>query len=542
MAEPTLNTRHVQLGDSAHSAFQRGIAQIVNAVRPTLGPLPRVVAIDRPAPGLTPELLDSGAVIARRITEIADRRADPGAMYLRGLLWRIHEEVGDGAATAAVVFDTVYREGRRAIAAGIAPQRLRTQLEQGADVIAATLGQFACPITDDAIVAQLSRSVTHDTELADLIADAIEIAGAYGPIDIRDAHGMASRYELVEGAYWESGLLSDALLDGHPAQRLELTDTVVLLTDLDLAEPASLIPVLEYASQTNSGGVLVTGRSLSPGVVALLVANSRRLGLPIAVVNVPGLGGADRHAALDDLEIITGGRALRVASGDRLDRLKTKHVGRIRRGWATRTQFGIAGGCGESKALRRHLAALTSQLDRTSNPDNRVSILNRLGKFHRGSVTLYVGAATEAEQKLKRSIAERAINVLRRSLSSGVVPGGGASLIHCRSTVDRHFAGDGPEARWARRILLAALETPAGTIAKNAGYEPSPIVARLCANPHLVFNAVSGAMESRFSSDITDPVFVVCESATRAIRSAALALTIDAIVHTGRSEISVEPG
>ena len=515
--------------------------QIVNAVRPTLGPLPRTVAIDRPTKGLSPEVLDSGATIARRITEIADRHADPGAMYLRGLLWRIHEEVGDGTATAAVIFDAIYREGLRALAAGVPAQRLRAHLERGANTIAAEIERQAAPVADSDTLAALARSMMHDAELAGLVAEAVDIAGAYGQIDLRDAHGTASRYELVEGSFWESGLLSDALLDQAPNRRLDLTEAIVLLTDLDLTDPAALVPVIEHAAGNETGGVLIVARSLSPAVTALLSVNSRALQLTIAVVKVPGLSGADQQVALDDLEIMTGARALRAASGDRIEAFGPDVLGRIRRGWATRTQFGIIGGYGEAKALRRHVAGLISRLDRATETEARAAILARLGKFQRGSVTLYIGAGTEAAQKLKRRAAERGINVLRRSLGAGVVPGGGAGLLHCRHALDRELGGDCLEMQWTRRILSRALETPTRVIVENAGYESPRIVNQVCSHHRFVFDASTGLVVDRSLSKVLDPVFVVRETATRAIRAAGLALTIDAIVHTNRSDISVDP-
>lgn len=541
MVEPSLHTRRIQLGDPAHASFQRGISQIVDAIRPTLGPLPRVVAIDRPAKGMTPELLDSGAVIARRITEIADRHADPGAMYLRGLLWRIHEEVGDGAATAAVVFDAVYREGRRAIAAGVPAQRLRSHLERGAELIAVELDRQAGPIGDSRVISRLAHSVAHNAGLATLIAEVIDITGAYGQIDVRDAHGGPSRYELVEGAYWETGLLSDTLIDNTSNQRLNLIDALVLLTDLDLTEPAPLVSTLEHVIETGAQGVLLTARSLSPAVIGFLTANSRAVGMPIVAVKLPGLSAADQHATLDDLEIITGARALRAASGDRIERLDPRALGRIRRGWATRKQFGITGGRGDAKRLRKHVDTLISQLKHATAAEDRAAILARLGKFHRGSATLYIGGSTGTEQTLARKTAERAIDVLRRSLSSGAVPGGGASLLSCQPVIERDFDDDCFEARWTKRVLSEALAAPTRAIAKNSGHEPARVIHRLRSDHNLIFDARSGEFENRSSSGIVDPVFVVRESVLRAVRGAALALTIDGIVHTNRSEISVNP-
>jgi chaperonin GroEL len=542
LSELSQRTRRIQVGDPAHSAFQRGVTQIVEAVRPTLGPLPRTVAIDRPAKGMTPELLDSGAAIARRITQIANPHDDPGAMYLRGLLWRIHEEVGDGTTTAAVIFDAVYRKGRRAIASGVSAQRLRIHLDRAADVLAAAIDAQARPIRDSKTIEGLSRSATHDRELADLVSEVVDITGAHGQVDLRDAHGAASRYELVEGTFWESGVLSDAFIDVTPRQRIGLIDAPVLLTDLDLNDPTPLIPVLEHAIATEARGLLIIARSITPPVTAFLLANGRANNLPVAVVKTPGLGTAEQQSIVDDLAVITGAQPLRSATGDQLRSLTGDHLGRIRRGWANKRQFGIVGGNGDAIVLRHHVRALINQLDNTPKRADRTPILARLGKFQRGSATIYIGGATESEQKFNRKSAERTIEVLRRSLSSGTVSGGGASLLHCKSAIERHFSGECLEERWVRQIVGRALEAPTRTIAENSGFEASTIIARVqSGDTSLGFDVLTGLIFDMHNAGIVDPVFVVREAATRAIRSAALALTIDVIVHRHQTDISTSP-
>lgn len=542
MAESGLRNGRIQIGEPAHTAFQRGVAQIVAAVSPTLGPLPRTVAINRPAKGMTPELLDSGAAIARRITQVSNPHEDPGAMFLRGLLWKIHEEVGDGTTTAAVIFDAVYREGRRAIASGISAQRLRHHLDAAAEAVADAINRQAKPVSDSKTIAGLARSVTHDHELAGLLAEVIDITGAYGQIDLRDAHGTASRHELVEGAYWESGALADTFVDTTPRQRVALLSAPVLLTDLDLNEASLLIPVLEHALATGASGLLIIARSIAPPVTAFLLENGRASDLQIAVVKTPGLGGADQHSVLNDLAVITGASPFRAASGDQLRSLKQEDLGLIRRGWATKRQFGVVGGGGDAITLRRHVRSLEKQLDLVKTPAERGEIINRLGRFHRGSATLYIGGATETEQKFKRKSAERTIEVLRRTLSSGTVPGGGAALIHCQAAIERKLSPDCLEERWARQILLGALEAPMRTIAANSGFEQSLSVERVRnGEDGLGLDALSGNIVDMRAAGIVDPVFVVREAATRAIRSAALALTIDVIVHRHQTEISTSP-
>jgi chaperonin GroEL len=530
--------RRIQLGDPAHASFQRGVAAIVEAVRPTLGPLPRTVAVDRPANGMTPELLDSGAVIARRITQLADASADPGAMYLRGLLWRIHEEVGDGTATAAVIFDAAFREGRRAIASGISAQRLRQHLECAANVLSAALGAQAHPVADRAKLLALACSVTHDDALAGILAEIIDLTGPYGRIDLRDSQSLTHRYELVEGAYWERGALSDVFLAG--GTRIDLVDSAVLLSDADISEPEPLLPALEQMLDADARGLLIVAKSISAPVTGWLHTNARAIGRPIVAVNVPGLSASEQCDHLDDLAIMSGARVIQTAAGDRIDALPRDALGRIRRGWATRTQFGLIGGSGDPAALRQHVDVLESRLEAASG-DERAALLARRGAFHRGSVTLYIGGG-DVEQKVARRSAERAIAVLRRARGAGVVPGGGAALLRCQGTINEAFLGDDLELRWTRRIVASALEAPLSAIAVNTGYEAPAIAARLReSEAGWTFDARLGAMVDAASAGILDPVDVVREVATRTIRAAGLALTIDGIVHTRATDITVEP-
>lgn len=523
----------LQFDETAHTAFQRGVTRIAEAVRPTLGPLPRAVAIDRPQRGMTPELLDCGAVIARRVTALADAAADPGAMYLRGLLWRIHQEVGDGTATAAAIFEAIYREGRRAIAAGVPAQRLRTHLDRVADLLGPAIEAQARPLRDRK---SLTHAIVPDAELAELIADAIDRSGPFGPIDLRDAHGAASRIELVEGAHWEAPQLSSAFLAASEATRIDAINPLILLSDLDISDPQPLIPLLVRAIEEHAGGVVIVAKSISTPAAAFLASNHRLDSFAIVAVRTPGLGEVEQRHALDDLAIITGGRPIFAGSGSAI---APDDLGRARRAWATRTHLGLHAGGGDVARLRDHHRRLVAAFDAAETPEDRGIVLKRLAPFHRGSVSLFIGGATAPEQKQRQETAERAISVLRRSLRSGVVPGGGASLIHALSALPNEAD---LESRWVQRVIRAGMEAPLRAIAANCGFEPSTIAAQAHGTPAgYGFDARIGQCVDCFASGLVDPVDIVREAAIRALRSAALALTIDVVVRTKRDGVSIDP-
>jgi chaperonin GroEL len=481
---------------------------------------------------MTPELLDCGAVIARRITALADASADPGAMYLRGLLWRIHQEVGDGTATAAAIFEAIYCEGRRAITAGVPAQRLRSRLDDAADRLGPAIDAQAQPLRDRKA---LTRAIVPDVELSELIADAIDRSGPFGPIDLRDAHGAKSRIELVEGAHWDAPQLSSAFLAASDATRIEAINPLILLSDLDIADPEPLIPILVRAIEERAGGVVIVAKSISTPAAAFLARNHRPDSFAIVAVRTPGVGEIEQRHALDDLAVITGARPLFASSGSTIS---PGDLGRTRRAWATKTHLGLHGGGGDAANLRDHHRKLVEALD-AAEPADCDAVLKRLAPFHRGSVSLFIGGATAPEQKQRQEAAERAISVLQRSLRSGVVPGGGAALIHALSAMPNETD---LESRWVQRIVRAGLEAPLRAIAANCGFEPSTVAARARESAFdRGFDARGGQFIDCFGSGLVDPVDVVRESAIRTLRAAALALTIDVIVHTRRDGVSIDP-
>ena len=258
-----------------YRGMQNGINQLVEAVRPTLGPLPGVVAIERVGRGKAPELLDSGGLIARRILQLPDRAADMGAMFLRHLLWQMHEEVGDGTATTAVLFQEIYNQGVRYIVSGGNAMLVRRYLEAGMFLILSQLSELAVPLEGQAKLAQMAELICYEPRLAEILGEIFDLIGEYGQLDLRSGRSQTLEREYIEGSYWDGGLLVREMINDQAKQRAELTQASILISDLDLEDPHALLPVLVMAKQAGVRNLLIVANKLADSVTALLRSASR---------------------------------------------------------------------------------------------------------------------------------------------------------------------------------------------------------------------------------------------------------------------------
>lgn len=512
-------------------SMQQGINQIAQAIRPTLGPLPRIVAIDRTGQEKRPELLDNGGLIARRIIQLQNRHADVGAMFIRDALWRLHDQVGDGTATAAVLFQKVFNEGVRYLAAGGNAARLQIHLEEGLQAIIAHLSDLSIHLSGQKKLAEVAESICYEPDLAGLMGEIFDIIGEYGRLEIRPGRGRADEREYVEGMYWERGVLSRQMLAGQ--SRLEFLEPAILISDLDIQQPEQLFPALELALRHNIGSLLIVAGKMSEAAIGFLLANKQPDRFQVAAVQVPGWGANQQAAALTDLAILTGGKPFIQAAGDTFHRIQPEDFGQARRVWADQRNFGIIGGKGEARALRRHIANLRAAYNNSEDTVLRGELLTRLGKLLGGSATLWIGGETELQIETRQEIAKRTASAMREAMIEGVVPGGGVALLACRPLLqDRLARSVDPDERAAYRILIEAMAEPMRTLSHNAGYDPGPVMARIsrAGNGH-GFDVLSGQVVDMAVAGIWDVAAVLKAAVYTAIGGAALALTTDVMVH-----------
>ncbi|MGC9523370.1 MAG: chaperonin GroEL [Anaerolineae bacterium] len=520
-----------------HREMLRGIRQVVDAVEPTLGPFPRIVLYDRTIgdTGRVPELLDDGGTIARRIIQIRGRDADVGAMLVRNVLWSLREDAGDGTATAAVLFRSVYEEGLRYLTSGGNAMRLRVHLERGLREILDELDSMAIRVEGEKDLSRLATAISQDPELGEMLGEIFDIIGEYGRLEIRKGKSRGYEREYVEGMYWSGGLLSRTLITDVERQRTELQNAAILMTDLDIENPRDLVSAYAVCLRAGIEGLAIIARRMSDVAIGMLVLNREKGKINVHAMGIktPGSTVDDQRANLMDMAVLTGGRPLLRAAGDALKDIKPSDLGQARRVWADRSNFGIIGGKGDPRQLREHIAHLRRLYANTQDLDERKGLQERIGKLMGGSATLYVGGITETELDYNKTEAQRAADAMRGAIREGVVPGGGAALLACQPMLHAGMAAsEEPEERAAYRILHSAMEAPLRALLQNTGYEPGEILAQLDASdPAVGFDVVQGRIVDMQEAGILDVTTVVKAALRSAISSAAMALTTDVLVH-----------
>jgi chaperonin GroEL len=517
-----------------YRGLQRGINLIAEAVRPTLGPHPRMVASEHPLRHRLPDLLDEGAVIAQRIIELPDRDEDVGAMMIRHVLMHVKEQAGDGTATAAVLMQSVYNEGIRYIAAGGNAMQLRRFLEEGTRAILSELAEMTTYPEGEEQLAQIASSICHDLPLAAMLGEVVDIVGEYGQIEIQSGQGRTLEREYVEGMHWKNGLLSREMIADHTLLRTELENAAILISDLFVKEPDQLVPALTVAKESGCSSLLVIAQEISPAAMALLLANAKDETFAIAAVKTPGDTPTERGTSLQDMAVLSGGTPFLLAAGyQTMDRIKPQDLGHARRAWADLHRFGIIGGRGGARALRQHIAGLRAAYRQMEDVESRRTLQQRIGKLMGGSAILTVGGATNAEIMARKDLAERAADAIRAAVIEGVLPGAGAALLACRPSLRQRLAQSvDPDERAAFRILIRALEEPARAIAANAGYDPGEAIAQVTlAGPGYGWDVNTGRAVDAAQAGILDVAAAQKAAVQSAIAGAALALTTDVLVH-----------
>jgi len=535
--KPDWQTPGVIFQPHVSAGVQAGINHLVDAISPTLGPYPRVVLYDTSigTGGRLPQVLDDGGTIARRIIGLRNRDADVGAMLVRHMLWRQHEDVGDGTATTAVLFQAIYNEGVRYIAAGGNPMRLRVYLEQGLRVILSELAAMTTQLQGKDSLTRLAEIICYDAPMAKLLGEVFDIIGEYGRLEIRSSKSRETEREYVEGMYWDGGVLSRAMIANTPGMRAELENPALLLTNLDIEDPRDLLPALAIVVRMEIPGLVIVARKLSDVVQGFIAMNQQqqRIKAQIIAVQTPGVGLEAQHNTLADLAVLTGGHPFTQMAGEKLSAIKPEDLGRARRVWATKEHVGIIGGRGDPRALRQHIAGLRRAFNQVSKTEDRAALQQRIGKLLGGSATLWVAGMTETELEFNKGLAERTAEALRGAIREGVVPGGGVALLNCRAALRVRLAqAEEPEERAAYHILIEALAAPIRTLLHNAGLEPGAIFADIeTAGPGYGFDVRTSEIVDVAGAGIYDAASVLRAVANNAIRTAALALTTDVVVH-----------
>ncbi len=524
-------------------AFQAGINKIVDAIRPSLGPYPRAVAINRIGTSRGPELLDNGGIIARRIIALPDRDEDAGAMYIRGALWNLHERVGDGVATSAIIFQTIFNGGLKYIAAGGNGMVLRHHLEAGGELIVKALEKMFQPIAGEKALNGVAKTVCHDHELAEAIGNLISIVGADGILEVRAGRGRGVERELVTGAYWSGAIVSKQMIADLIKARTTFENAAILISDLNIETAQEMVPVIRAAVEAKIERLVVMCTSASEQAQALMLQSRTSGKLQIIAVKTPGLRSDVQMESMTDMSILTGAKMLVKVAGDSLERVTPEHFGQARRIWANDEYTGLIHPQGDPIAIRKHINTIRAAIKNATKTDERRRLQERLGRLLGGTATIDVGGMTETEMETRKELAKRTADALRGAAREGILPGGGSALLACRPALNELLIDKNSlDAKAAHRILTAALEAPFRALMANSGLNEGKLLGEVeQAGAGFGFDLVSKQVREMIPAGIVDVAAVQKQAVISAVRAAALALTIDVLIHRDNPPAVVEP-
>ncbi len=511
-----------------HRSLQRGTRQIVDAIRPTLGPLPRTISIAHSFSNRLPELLDNGGVIARRIIELPHRAENTGAMFVRHMLWRIHEGVGDGTATAAVIFQSVYDDGLRYLASGGSAMQLRLYLQQGLKHILDQLDAMTIPLSGQAMLQQVAQTVCHNEEIAHALGEMFDVVGPYGQVELRGGHSRNLELNYVDGYYWKSGVHSKEMIQNKILGRRILKNVAIFSSDLTLEDPHDVVPLIREGVNMGAEALVMTAKSISDPILGLMAQNERPGQFEMIAVKTPGTTTSEQTANLYDLTLLTGGRRFLQAMGDTVTSIQPGDLGFTRRAWADHQFFCVSATGGDAHELRLHVEQLQAQYTNAGDLDGKKERLTRIGRLTGGASMLQVGGTTKYDRDDRKELAQRTADALRGALLDGVLPGGGAALLNCQKVLV-HDKTSNTDEQAAYRILSTALAAPACQLVTNAGYEHVVLQMHI-RPPNQTFDVIKGQSADALKVGILDSAAVVKTAVRTAIVAAAQLLTTEVLV------------
>ena len=526
----------------ARQALKIGIDTLAAAVLPTLGPTARHVALEDAIRTRSPELLDDGGAIARRLLQLPQRSSDVGAMLLRETLWQQKARYGDGTATTAVLYQTVFEDGCRFIAAGGNAMLLVKHLRLGLKAMLQGLEQQVRMIAEPPEIERLAASICGDPKIAKHLADIFEVLGPHQPIEVREG-GRELRHEFYVGSYWDAKIPSPIVFEGHIGGRLELGSTAWVISDFAFKDLSALVRLVTDVYQAGFSALVIMAKSFSEQIIAAQGANSRLADFKLVYLEPVGLLD-EQDAALEDLALLTGGQALRQITGHHPDRIAAESWGATELAWIDSNRFGIIAGKGDSAAIQREIADLEHRFANSTDERQADICRTRIGRLRGGSAVIFCGGSTESEMRYQQELITRTTAALRSALLEGCLPGGGTALLHCLKRLQAGYdASRDIHERAAYQILMRAAAAPCKALLANAGHESPGIVLHELQTSHngRGYDLQAGQFVDMWQAGAVDSAAAVMAAVRNGIGGAALALTVDVIVHRANPPLSLNP-
>ncbi len=516
--------KQILYGEEARRALKSGIDALANAVKVTLGPRGRPVALDRKFG--SPNVINDGVSIAKDI-ELPDPFENMGAQLVKEAAVKTNDKCGDGTTTATVLAQAIVNEGFKNIAAGADAMALKRGIEKGVAAIVEELKKMAIPVTTKEQVAQVATISAADAEIGNLIAEVMEKVGKDGVITVEESKGLQYETEYVEGMEFDRGYISPYFITNPELMKTELEDPYILITDKKISAIADLLPVLEKVLQVSKNFVVIA-EDVEGEALATLVVNKLRGTLNCLAVKAPGFGDR-RKAMLEDIAILTGGKVISEEIGRKLDSATVADLGRARKVVADKDNTTIVEGKGSEEAIQARIKQIKAQIDETTSDYDKEKLQERLAKLAGGVAVIKVGAATEVELKEKKHRVEDALSATRAAVEEGILPGGGVALINAAPALDK-IKVEGDEATGVN-ILKRALEEPLRWIAVNAGQEGSVVVDKVKRSKKGVgYDALKEDYGDMVAKGIIDPLKVTRTALENASSIANMILTTESLV------------
>ena len=516
--------------EEARRALKRGVDIVADAVKTTLGPRGRNVAIDKKFGA--PTVTHDGVTVAKEI-ELKDPFENMGARLLVEVATKTNDIAGDGTTTATVLAQSIVNEGMRVVAAGANPMLIKRGLDKGVEALIAELKSLATPVRDRADIAHVASISAADPGIGELIAEVMETVGKDGVITVEESKGIAFEKEYTEGMQIDRGYISPYFVTAPDRMESSLDDPYILITDKKISSIQEILPVLEKTLQLTKNLVIIA-EDVDGEALATLVVNKMRGTINPLAVKAPGFGDR-RKAMLQDIAILTGGTVISEEIGRKLDSATLEDLGRARRVVSDKDNTTFIEGRGDERAIKARVEQIRAQIETTTSDFDREKLQERLAKLAGGVAVLKVGAATEPELKEKKHRVEDALSTARAAVEEGIVPGGGVALIYAIPGLDRVTVANDDEAA-ALRILRRALEEPMRTLARNAGEDGAVIIDAVrraqAANGDTTYgyNVLTGEFGSMIEMGVIDPVKVTRSAVQNAVSIAGLLLTTEALI------------
>jgi chaperonin GroEL len=522
-----MSTKELHFSTDARAALKRGVDQLADAVKVTLGPRGRNVVIDKKygAPTITKD----GVTVAREI-ELSDPIENMGAQMVKEVATKTSDIAGDGTTTATVLAQAIFRQGLKNVTAGVNPMALKRGIDKAVAAVVADLKTLSLPTAGKKEIAQVGTiSANNDPEIGNLIAEAMEKVGKDGVITVEEARGLETTLDTVEGMQFDRGYLSPYFVTEPEKMEAVLEDAYILIHDKKISSLKDVLPILEKVAQLGKP-LLIIAEDIEGEALATLVVNKLRGTLRICAVKAPGFGDR-RKAMLEDIAVLTNGTVLSEDVGFKLENAGVKDLGQAKRLVIDKDDTTIIDGAGETEKIQGRIKELRSAMDKSTSDYDKEKLQERLAKLAGGVAIINVGAATEPEMKEKKARVEDALHATRAAVEEGIVPGGGVAFLRAQKALSRLVLEDADE-QIGVDIVRRAIEEPIRIIVQNAGAEGSIVIEKVRASKenNYGYNAQTEIYEDLVLAGVIDPTKVARTALQNAASIAGLLLTTEAIV------------